>query len=120
MPLKQIKQFLFGPAPGLSREEAMTVFRRDRFKCQYCGLDGSSVFENWLVLTIDYVHPQAHGGSRKMDNLVTACRPCNVLKGKRVFASREEAKKYVLGKREEWRQQYHAQTRPILAARAAH
>ena len=39
-----------------------------------------------------------------MDNLVTACQPCNLLKGKRVYKSLQEAKEYVLAKREEWRQ----------------
>jgi 5-methylcytosine-specific restriction endonuclease McrA len=42
-----------------------------------------------------------------MDNLVTACQPCNLIKGKRPFASFEDAKKYVLAKREEWREQFH-------------
>jgi len=34
-----------------------------------------------------------------MDNLVTACQPCNLLKGKRVYKSLQEAKEYVLAKR---------------------
>ena len=93
----------------------MKVFRRDHFKCQYCGLDGLRVFENWLVLTIDHVHPHAHGGTRKMDNLVTACRPCNLLKGKRIFASVDDARKFVLSKREEWRRLYQEQVKSIGA-----
>ncbi len=106
MPLRQLKRFFFGSAPRLAREDAMKVFQRDHFKCQYCGLDGLHHFENWLILTVDHVHPNARGGSRRMDNLVTACQPCNIMKGKRVFASREEAKKYIQAKREEWRQVY--------------
>ena len=74
MPLKQLKKFFFGPGPHIAREEAIKIFRRDHFKCQYCGLDGMHHFESWLVLTIDHVHPHSHGGSRKMNNLVTACR----------------------------------------------
>ena len=109
MPIKSLKR-LFSVGRGLSREEAMKIFRRDRFKCQYCGLDGSNSFENWLVLTIDHVHPRAHGGSRKMENLVTACRPCNLMKGTRVFASIEDAKAQVLAKREEWRKKYQEET----------
>ncbi len=106
MPIHRLKKLFGGPAPGLSREEAMKVFRRDHFTCQYCGLDGRSAFENWLILTIDHVHPRTHGGSGKMDNLVTACRPCNLMKGTRVFASREDAKKHVQARRAEWRQRY--------------
>ena len=102
---------VFSSGRDISREEAMKVFRRDRFTCQYCGLDGSRSFENWLILTIDYVHPRAKGGSRKMENLVAACRPCNLMKGTRVFASVEDARKHVLAKREEWRKRFHAETR---------
>ncbi len=119
MPLKHLKKVLFGPAPDISREEAMKVFKRDQFKCRYCGLDGLNVFDHWLVLTIDHVHPRAHGGSRKMDNLATACRPCNLIKGKRVFSSLEEAKQYVLQRRQEWREKYREQTGAVGAAPAA-
>jgi 5-methylcytosine-specific restriction endonuclease McrA len=111
MPFKHIRKFLVGSAPRLSREDAMKVFRRDHFKCQYCGLDGLHAFENWLVLTIDHVHPHAHGGSRKMSNLVTACRPCNLLKGKRIFDSFDDAKQFVLSKRDEWHRMYMEQVK---------
>jgi 5-methylcytosine-specific restriction endonuclease McrA len=120
MPLKQIKKFFSGPAPHLTREEAMKVFKRDHFKCQYCGLDGLHRFENWLILTVDHVHPHARGGARSMQNLVTACQPCNLLKGHRTYASFEEAKKYVLAKREEWRHVFHEQVKSSGAHAAAH
>jgi 5-methylcytosine-specific restriction endonuclease McrA len=119
MPLKHIKKLLFG-APRLPREEAMKVFKRDHFKCQYCGLDGLHRFENWLILTIDHIHPHARGGSRSMDNLVTACQPCNLIKGKRPFASFEDAKKFVLAKREEWRHAYQDHVKSAGAAGASH
>jgi 5-methylcytosine-specific restriction endonuclease McrA len=104
MRFTRLAKFFAGPSPHLSREDAMKIFKRDHFKCHYCGLDGLHRFENWLILTIDHIHPHAKGGSRHMDNLVTACQPCNLIKGKRVFKSFEEAKDYVLSKREEWRQ----------------
>jgi 5-methylcytosine-specific restriction endonuclease McrA len=47
-----------------------------------------------------------------MDNLVTACQPCNLIKGKRVYKSVHEAKEFVLAKREEWRRVYREQTKP--------
>jgi 5-methylcytosine-specific restriction endonuclease McrA len=111
MAFKGIKKFFTGPAPSISRDEAMKVFRRDHFKCQYCGLDGLHKFENWMILSIDHVHPHAGGGTRHIDNLVTCCQPCNVIKGKRPFHSFEDAKKFVLEKREEWREQYHHHTK---------
>jgi len=109
MPLKQLKAFLRGPSMRITRADAMKIFQRDHFKCQYCGLDGLERFENWLVLTVDHLHPAARGGSRRMDNLVTACQPCNVLKGKQVFASREKAREHILVRREEWRHFYEVQ-----------
>ena len=120
MPFKQIKKFLFGSTPRIPREEAMKVFRRDHFKCQYCGLDGLHHFNNWLILTIDHVHPHSRGGARSVDNLVTACQPCNLIKGKRHFASRDDAKKYVLARREEWREQYHAMVKASGSGATAH
>jgi 5-methylcytosine-specific restriction endonuclease McrA len=111
MALKRLTKFFTGPSPHLSREDAMKVFTRDEFKCFYCGLDGKIDFENWMILTIDHVHPHAKGGSRSMDNLVTACQPCNLIKGKRVYKSHQEAKAYVLAKREEWRQVYQEQVK---------
>ncbi len=38
-----------------------------------------------------------------MDNLVTVCQPCNLIKGKRIYKSVHEAKEFILAKREEWR-----------------
>ena len=106
MAFKRLKALLRGPSLRLSRGDAMKIFRRDHFKCQYCGLDGLARFENWLILTVDHLHPAARGGSRRMDNLVTACQPCNVLKGKHVFTSRAEAQQFVLARRAEWQRLY--------------
>jgi len=111
MPFKRLTKFFTGPSPHISREHAMQVFKRDQFKCIYCGLDGQHDFENWMILTIDHVHPHAKGGSRHMDNLVTACQPCNILKGKREFKTLQEAKDYVTAKRAEWRQVFEAQVK---------
>jgi 5-methylcytosine-specific restriction endonuclease McrA len=104
MSLKRLAKFFAGPSPHLSREDALKVFKRAHFKCYYCGLDGLHKYENWLILTIDHVHPHAKGGARSMNNLVTSCQPCNLIKGKRIYKSLQEAKEYVLTKREEWRQ----------------
>jgi 5-methylcytosine-specific restriction endonuclease McrA len=111
MALKRLIKFFVGPAPHLRREDAIKIFKRDHYKCHYCGLDGQAAFENWLILTIDHVHPHAKGGARSMTNLVTACQPCNILKGKRVFKSLQEAQEYVLAKRKEWRQVFQSQVK---------
>ena len=111
MALSRLAKFFAGPSPHLSREDAMKVFKRDHFKCCYCGLDGGRDFQSWMILTIDHIHPHAKGGQRSMTNLVTACQPCNRLKGKRIYKSLEEAKEHVLAKRAEWHRVYEEQTK---------
>jgi 5-methylcytosine-specific restriction endonuclease McrA len=111
MAFKQLVKSFVRPSLNMSREDAMKVFKRDHFKCYYCGLDGLRRFENWLVLTVDHIHPNAKGGPRTMDNLVTACQPCNLMKGKRIYKSRQEAKAYVLARRAEWRKVFEEQVK---------
>ena len=59
-------------------------------------------------------------GGRNSNNLVAACRPCNVIKGRRVFGSFEEAKTYVLQRRAELHKEWEAkmarrQNQPVTA-----
>src|SRR5215467_7906927 len=68
--------------PGLTRlakpltsEEGHKILERDRYRCQYCGLDGMSCFENSLVMSVDFIIPRAHKGKKNPTNLVAACRP---------------------------------------------
>ena len=49
------------------------IFRRDNFKCQYCGATDN--------LTIDHVVPRSKGGGTNWKNLITACKSCNAKKG---------------------------------------
>lgn len=46
------------------------VFERDDYTCRYCGERGGR-------LECDHVVPVSRGGTNEMDNLVTACLPCN-------------------------------------------
>ncbi len=94
-------------AKPLTWEEGQRVLERDGYKCQYCGLDGLSSFENSLIMTVDFVVPRSRKGKKRPDNLVTACRPCNVLKGsRRIFDSLEQAKEYVLKRRAALRREW--------------
>lgn len=93
-------------AKPLTSEEGRRILERDQYRCQYCGLDGAANFENSLIMTVDFVHPRAHKGKNAAENLVTACRPCNVIKGRRVFATFDAAKAYVLEKREALRKEW--------------
>jgi 5-methylcytosine-specific restriction endonuclease McrA len=61
------------PLPELKLSRR-SVFARDNFTCQYCGVQGKD-------LTIDHVVPKRHGGGMHWDNLVACCRRCNTKKG---------------------------------------
>lgn len=59
--------------PPLNRKN---IFRRDGFRCQYCGRSDQP-------LTIDHMVPKSKGGDESWENLITACRTCNAIKGDR-------------------------------------
>jgi len=105
-------------AMPVSQAEGLKILERDQFCCRYCGLDGKASFENALVMSVDFVQPRARKGKKDPANLVACCRPCNTIKGTRVYKSFEDAKKYVLDRREEMRRTGEA-TRVRPAARAA-
>lgn len=48
------------------------VFKRDKFKCQYCGANAPEV-----ILNVDHIVPVAGGGGNGITNLITACQSCN-------------------------------------------
>jgi 5-methylcytosine-specific restriction endonuclease McrA len=100
-------------ASPLTTEEGTNILKRDQYRCQYCGLDGMANFENFLIMTVDFIIPRARKGKKDDRNLVAACRPCNTLKGERTYSNFEEAKEYVLKKREELRKEWEAKTLPM-------
>jgi hypothetical protein len=85
----------------VTREEGLRILERDQYRCQYCGLDGLTSFENALAMSVDFVVPRARKGKKDERNLVACCRSCNMIKGRRVYRSFEEAKAHVLARREE-------------------
>lgn len=50
------------------------VFARDNHTCRYCGARDEE-------LVLEHVLPVVRGGKNTMENLVTACGPCNNRKG---------------------------------------
>ena len=64
------------------------IYARDRYLCQYCGSkEGSTRIIHGkpvkVILTLDHVLPESRGGPWVWDNLVSACRECNLKKGDR-------------------------------------
>lgn len=67
-----------GKRKALSKGVRFEVFKRDAFKCQYCGRAAPDV-----ILEVDHIVPVAEGGGNDLLNLITSCRDCNRGKGKK-------------------------------------
>ena len=63
---------------GLAKKTRFEVFKRDRFTCLYCGTRAPDA-----ILVVDHLRPVADGGDNSIQNLVTACQPCNAGKADR-------------------------------------
>lgn len=62
----------------LLKKDRFEVFKRDSFKCQYCGASAPE-----KILEVDHINPVSKGGDNSITNLITACFDCNRGKGKR-------------------------------------
>jgi 5-methylcytosine-specific restriction endonuclease McrA len=72
----RLRQFVKVPFRRRAALNRRAVFSRDGGACQYCGRAADS---------IDHVVPRAKGGQHVWENVVAACRPCNVLKRDRLL-----------------------------------
>ena len=57
---------------SLSKKTRFEVFKRDDFRCQYCGNVPPKV-----ILEIDHLTPVSKGGDNDINNLITSCFDCN-------------------------------------------
>lgn len=73
---------------ALSKKTRFEVFKRDGFKCQYCGAHPPGV-----LLHVDHIKAVAEGGENDIDNLVTSCEACNLGKGARSLCATPETLK---------------------------
>jgi 5-methylcytosine-specific restriction endonuclease McrA len=105
-------------ASPVTLQEGLKILERDDHRCQYCGLDGRTSFENALVMRVDFVVPRARKGKKDPSNLVACCTPCNTIKGTRVYGSFDEAKAFVLKQREELRKNWESKTARTAAKSA--
>lgn len=64
----------------LSKKLRFEIFKRDSFKCQYCGKSAPDV-----ILHVDHLNPVAKGGDNDILNLVTSCFDCNSGKSDRLL-----------------------------------
>lgn len=73
---------------GISKRTRFEVFKRDSFKCQYCGKSAPDV-----ILHIDHIIPVSKGGDNKLFNLITSCEDCNSGKSNVTLEAKEQIKK---------------------------
>lgn len=65
---------------AVSTKTRFEVFKRDSFKCQYCGQSAPDV-----ILHVDHIMPVAKGGGDDIINLITSCAKCNLGKSDRTL-----------------------------------
>lgn len=61
---------------AISKKIRFEVFKRDGFKCAYCGNNPPAV-----ILEVDHIEAKSTGGNDDINNLITSCFSCN--RGKR-------------------------------------
>lgn len=65
---------------SISKKLRFEVFKRDKFKCIYCGASAPGV-----VLQVDHIDPVDNGGGNNILNLATSCFDCNSGKSNRTL-----------------------------------
>lgn len=75
--------------PRLSHREwaalRLIVFRRDGYVCVYCRYECDEPH-------CDHIVPVSRGGGNEIENLATACAPCNLSKGDKLLSEWEGRK----------------------------
>jgi len=66
--LRYVVKVPFNRSTAMSRR---AIFARDEHRCGYCGGPADS---------IDHVMPRSRGGLNVWENVIAACRPCNLAK----------------------------------------
>ena len=65
----------FAPVYGVPKFCRRSVFLRDRYRCQYCGVRFQP-----QDLTFDHFVPRSKQGRTEWGNILTSCIPCNAAK----------------------------------------
>lgn len=99
---------------ALSKRTRFEIFKRDGFKCFYCGATPQNAAMEVSELVLDHVKPVKEGGATAAHNLVTSCVPCNAGKSAVPLALRKYEPKVGEADRE-----HHEQLEEYLAIQRA-
>lgn len=99
---------------AVSKRVRFEVFKRDGFRCLYCGRTPPQV-----VLEADHILPVAGGGPDAMDNLATSCFDCNRGKSDVPLESASPPLAEVMDEAIEKREQMEAYNRFLIDQKAA-
>ena len=72
----RLRRYVHPPRARRAALNRRGVFARDDHRCQYCPAPAES---------LDHVVPRSRGGAHSWDNVVAACRACNVAKRDRLL-----------------------------------
>jgi hypothetical protein len=75
-PLAVLQNPGMGKRKALSKRTRFEIFKRDGFKCYYCGATPQNAAMEVSELVLDHVKPLKLGGETAAHNLVTSCVPC--------------------------------------------
>ena len=70
----RLQHFVRKPIPPTISFNKKNILKRDAYTCQYCGRNSGE------RMTIDHVVPKSLGGRTVWENVVSACRACNLKK----------------------------------------
>lgn len=80
---------------ALRQHVRLAVFERDNYCCRYCGVfitvhrEYHEWARRWIgLIHVDHIIPRCKGGTDNLENLVTACRKCNLTKYDNVWEPR--------------------------------
>ncbi len=79
---EKVADYHEGPNSGFENRKKAVLWR-DRYECQYCGVDCIGM---GVVAEVDHVIPRSRGGTSAWRNLVCACELCNRAKGDQTAA----------------------------------
>jgi hypothetical protein len=99
---------------AVSKRTRFEVFKRDEFRCQYCGQSPPAV-----ILECDHIHPVAEGGEDDIDNLATACFDCNRGKSDRLLSAIPEPMAAKAARMQEAAEQLEAYSALLMSKRQA-